>query len=144
MLNLIVDEVLNTEATFQSGGSTYQLLSEIEDDDDGLYRYKALVTSPDGTSAIKPVYQMDIPKGFQVKLCKFRNSGWFKRGDVVLIRRKTKEEIIKFPAIVVAASADGFGVTYYDSNNELIKQLLLPAVVLKSNIEIIKYDEPDA
>ena len=86
----------------------------------------------------------DIPKGFQVKLCKFRNSGWFKRGDVVLIRRKTKDEIIKFPAIVVAASADGFGVTYYDNNNELVKQLFLPAVVLKSNIEIIKYDEPDA
>jgi len=143
MLNLIVDEVLNTEATFQSGGSTYQLLSEINDDA-ALYRYKALVTSPDGTTEIKPVYPMDIPKGFQVKICKFLNSAWFKRGDVVLVRRKTKDEIIKFSGIVVATSPDGFGVTYYDSNNELVKQLFLPAVVLKSNIEIIKYDEPDA
>lgn len=142
MVNLMVDEVLNTEATFKSGGETYQLISELgEAEKEEHFRYRALVTAIDGTTSIKPVYRMDIPQGFQTTICKFKNHGWFKRGDVVHVERKTPDAILQFDAIVVACTTDGISLTYYDEQGEVTKQMLTPDYVLQKNIVIVKYDE---
>ena len=144
MVNLMVDEVLNTEATFKSGGATYQLISELDDSEkEEHFQYRALVTAIDGTTSIKPVYSMDIPKGFQTKICKFKNHGWFKRGDVVHVERKTPDVILKFDAIVIACTTDGISLTYYDEQGEVTKQMLTPDYVLQKNIIIVKYGESE-